>query len=116
MRAGTAILPSRERAGTHFSSLENGADVAGADGLVRKVKRAVLVHLASSPKKGAQRDATERTADAHSPNSKRRKLRKTQTNALQPHQDIHRAIHRTGHSGDVVLAGQTRCIKDIGAG
>ena len=51
-------------------SLDNGLELVFFWSAVI-MSAAVLVHLASSPKKGTQRDATERTADAHSPNSKR---------------------------------------------
>ncbi len=98
-----------------MSSFEYGANVTRAHGLIGESKRAVLAHLPSGTKKGAERDATESAADADPPDANRGQLGETQANALQSHHDIHRAIHRTDHCGNVVLAGEARRIEDIGA-
>src|SRR5215472_6524964 len=76
----------------------------------------MVTHLAGGAKEGAKSGALEGAADAHTLYSNGRELCHAQLNALQSHYNIHRAIHRTDHGGDVLPGGEARGIENIGAG
>ena len=95
--------------------LEHSHDIPRADGILCEGKGAVLSHFSPSAKKGAKGGASESTADADALDSNRRKGGQAQLDALQSHEDVHRAIDRADHRGDVVLAGEAWRIENIGA-
>ena len=95
--------------------LEHSHDIPRADGILREGKGAVLLHFPPGAKKGAQGGASESAADADAPDSNCRESGQAQLGALQSHEDVHRAIDRADHRGDVVLAGDAWRLENIGA-
>src|SRR5713101_4778283 len=77
------------------------AEIPIGDGLVGEREGAVLLHLRGSAKEGAERDAREEAANAHTADAQRREVRKAQLRVRESRQHVDRAIERTDNGCDV---------------
>src|SRR5882672_4340599 len=96
-----------------ISRLEQGADFPIAHRLFREAEGAAFSQFAGGAKKRAQSRPGERAADADALHPQLRKCREVQSDALQPHHDVHRTINGTDNGGDLLLISKARCIENI---
>ena len=98
-----------------MSGRENEIHFFRADGFGCVSKGPVLPHFPCGTQKRAKRDTRKRTSNAHASDSNRRKISKTQLNALQTHKGIHRTIDRTHHAAMSSLLARPGAYKNVGA-
>src|SRR5450631_4177714 len=97
------------------SRLEHSADIAAAGGFFRESKGSLFAHFPRSAQQRAEGGASQTTAQADGPDADRREICHVQRSPRDPHENIHRAIHRANECSDFVLAGDAWRVENISA-
>src|ERR1700733_13031147 len=95
------------------SRLEHSADIAAVGGFFREPKRPLFAHLPRSAQQGAEGGASKTAAQADAPDADCREIRHVQRSPRDPHENIHRQIHRANQCGDFVFAGDPGRVENI---